>query len=187
MLTVTEEARNQLLGVIKKQGREDISAYVRILGRGVEAFAYDLKLIVSEEDTGGDLILHEGDLTVRVDAESAPLLEDAVLTFDWKHGGFKIENPEPVWEDELGLEVAKIIYGQINPSVGQHGGAILPVDVRDGVVYVRMMGGCQGCGMASVTLTEGIEKAIKEALPQIHTIVDVTQHAAGENPYYDHK
>lgn len=185
MLTVTEEAREQFLEVIKAQPQDGIAVYVRILGRGVEAFAYDIKLIIAEDDdTNGDLILQDGDLTVRVDAESAPYMEDATISFDHTRGGFMIENPQPVWEDETGLEVAKIIIGQINPSVGQHGGAILPVDVRDGIVYVRMMGGCQGCGLAGVTLTEGIEKAIKDALPQIHTVVDVTHHAAGENPYY---
>jgi Fe/S biogenesis protein NfuA len=104
--------------------------------------------------------------------------------------GFKVENPnlkplgsEPL-EGELPEKVEQVIEQQINPAVASHGGRIHLVDVRDEVVYVKMSGGCQGCGMASVTLTQGIKRMIMEALPEIRDIQDVTDHAAGENPYF---
>lgn len=183
MLIITEQAREKFLEVIQAQNREDLAVYFRILGRAVDEFAYDIKLMINSTPDG-DLVFEEDGLTVRVDAESAPQLEGATVGFDPERGGFTVNNPNPVWEDETGRTVARVITEQINPSVGQHGGAILPVEVRDGVVYVRMLGGCQGCGMASVTLTQGVEQAIKAALPEIHEVVDITHHAAGENPYY---
>lgn len=184
MLAVTEAARDKFLEIIAAQPVDGLAVRVRIVGRGINAFAYDLNLVPDGMQEPGDMVLHEGDLTVFVDAGSAPDLEGATVEFNAEAGGFEIDNPNPVWTDELGPVVARVLIEQINPSIASHGGAILPVDVKDGVVYIRMMGGCQGCGMASVTLTEGVEQAIRQALPQIREIVDVTHHAAGTNPYY---
>ncbi|MBI3982914.1 MAG: NifU family protein [Gemmatimonadetes bacterium] len=80
--------------------------------------------------------------------------------------------------------VAEIFRDDINPMVARHGGRVDLVDVQDGTVVVRMMGGCQGCGMATVTLRQGIEAALRQALPTIREIKDITDHAAGTNPYY---
>lgn len=72
----------------------------------------------------------------------------------------------------------------INPAVAGHGGMVSLIDVRDNVVYLQMGGGCQGCGMADVTLKQGIEMMIREEVPEVVEILDVTDHAAGQNPYY---
>jgi Fe/S biogenesis protein NfuA len=66
-----------------------------------------------------------------------------------------------------------------------HGGSAELVAVEDTTAYVRLGGGCVGCGMATVTLSQGIEVAIKEAVPEILSVVDVTDHASGTNPYYE--
>ena len=65
-----------------------------------------------------------------------------------------------------------------------HGGVIELLDYKDGVVYLRMGGGCQGCGMANVTLKQGIERMLREEIPEILQVVDTTDHAGGTNPYY---
>ncbi len=184
MLTVTDTAKDKIAGILKSRGQDGWAIRVQIVGRGIESFAYDLSTTSPEARQPGDLVVSAGDFEVVVDAESAPNLEDAVIDFDTAHSGFHIQNPNPVWPDETGATVARVIIEQINPSIAGHGGAILPVDVRDGVLYVRMFGGCQGCGMASITLTEGVQTAIKEAVPEIRQVVDVTHHAAGTNPYY---
>lgn len=184
MLNITEQAQEKFLEVIRAQGRDDLAVYFRILGRGVDAFAYDIKLVVDNSLPEDDLIVESGDLTVRVEAASAAQMDGATVDFNMEQHGFTVENPNPVWEDETGREVARVIMEQINPSVGQHGGAILPVEVKDGIVKVRMLGGCQGCGMASVTLTQGVTEAIQAAVPGIREVVDITHHAGGTNPYY---
>ena len=81
-------------------------------------------------------------------------------------------------------KVQAVIDTQINPAVASHGGYISLIDVKDNVVYVQLGGGCQGCGMADVTLKQGIETSIKAAVPEITAIYDVTDHADGKNPYY---
>ena len=80
--------------------------------------------------------------------------------------------------------IQKLLAEQINPAVAAHGGLISLVDVQDDTVYIRLEGGCQGCGMADVTLKQGIEGQIKRTVPQIATVLDATDHAGGANPYY---
>jgi Fe-S cluster biogenesis protein NfuA len=87
-------------------------------------------------------------------------------------------------DDSIYDEVAHIFKSQINPIVAEHGGAIDLIDVQDATVVVRMSGGCQGCGMANVTLRQGIEAALKKAIPALAGIRDVTDHSSGANPYF---
>ncbi len=82
------------------------------------------------------------------------------------------------------LTIRDLLNTQINPSVAEHGGHIALIDVQPDTVYIRLEGGCQGCGMADVTLKNGIETAIKQAVPAITAVLDVTDHAGGNNPYY---
>ena len=81
-------------------------------------------------------------------------------------------------------KVQYLIETQINPGVAEHGGSVQVVEVRDGGVYLRFHGGCQGCGAADFTLKQGIETIIKRAVPEIDQIIDLTNHGAGMNPYY---
>jgi len=81
-------------------------------------------------------------------------------------------------------KVQYLVDTQINPGVAEHGGSVQVVDVKDGGVYVRLHGGCQGCGAADFTLKQGIETIVKRAVPEIEQVVDVTNHGAGTDPYY---
>lgn len=91
----------------------------------------------------------------------------------------------PAMDDDAMFEsVVEIFRAEINPQIASHGGAVELIDVQDGTVVLRMQGGCQGCGMASVTLRQGIEGTLRRALPSLKGIQDVTDHAAGANPYF---
>jgi Fe/S biogenesis protein NfuA len=78
-----------------------------------------------------------------------------------------------------------VIEQQINPAIAMHGGSAELVAVEEGTAYVRLGGGCVGCGMAAVTLSQGITVAIKDAVPEIVNVIDTTDHASGTNPYYE--
>ena len=86
--------------------------------------------------------------------------------------------------DQIRQVVQQVLDRDINPSVAAHGGVVSLIDVKDNVVYIQMGGGCQGCGMADVTLKFGIETAIRAAVPEVGDILDITDHASGRNPYY---
>jgi Fe/S biogenesis protein NfuA len=81
-------------------------------------------------------------------------------------------------------KVQELLDTSINPAVAGHGGYIELIDVKESTVYVRMSGGCQGCGAADVTLKAGIERMIFEEVPEVTEVLDVTDHGAGQNPYY---
>jgi Fe/S biogenesis protein NfuA len=86
--------------------------------------------------------------------------------------------------DELTAKVQELLDSTINPAVAGHGGFVQLIDVKDNRVYLQMGGGCQGCGAADITLKSGIERLIKEEIPEIEEVLDTTDHASGENPYY---
>lgn len=90
---------------------------------------------------------------------------------------------EQVEDPQIRVKVQYLLETAINPAVAGHGGVVSLVDVKDRMVYLQMGGGCQGCGMADVTLKQGIEAMIREELPEVADIIDLTDHAAGENPY----
>ena len=86
-------------------------------------------------------------------------------------------------DEALYGRVADLFEAEINPAIARHGGFVELLDVQDGVVMLRMGGGCQGCGMADVTLRQGIETALRQHVPEVAGIVDITDHSAGSNPY----
>jgi len=86
--------------------------------------------------------------------------------------------------EEIRAKVRQVLEKEINPSVAAHGGHVSLIDVKGNTVYLKLGGGCQGCGQADVTLKQGIETAIRFAAPEVGDILDSTDHAAGRNPYY---
>lgn len=89
-----------------------------------------------------------------------------------------------VSDDELYERVSDLFDQQVNPMVARHGGRVELIDVQESIVLLRMSGGCQGCGMASVTLRQGIEGMLNQYLPEVKGIVDITDHTSGTNPYF---
>jgi Fe-S cluster biogenesis protein NfuA len=80
--------------------------------------------------------------------------------------------------------VQDILDREVNRSIASHGGEISIVDLREGQLYVRMSGGCQGCASSEATLKQGFEVMVKRAAPEITEIIDVTDHQSGQKPYY---
>jgi Fe-S cluster biogenesis protein NfuA len=81
-------------------------------------------------------------------------------------------------------KVQFLLAHKINPGVAAHAGFVELIDVKDNNVYIRLRGGCQGCGAADFTLRQGIEAILRKEIPEILQVLDVTDHAAGMNPYY---
>ena len=92
--------------------------------------------------------------------------------------------PKPGRSSPMGQTIRRLLDERINPQVASHGGHIALVDVQDDTVYIRLEGGCQGCGMADVTLKQGVATEIQAVVPTINSVLDVTDHAGGTNPYY---
>ena len=92
--------------------------------------------------------------------------------------------PKPGLDTPEAIAILQVLDERINPAVAGHGGHISLIDVQDDTAFIQLEGGCQGCGMADVTLKQGVEVEIKAAVPSIAAVLDVTDHADGTNPYY---
>jgi Fe/S biogenesis protein NfuA len=184
MLTITEAARARLQAALDSKTETGLAVRLSIIGRGREGFRYDFRMVFQTDQRPDDVTIKAGSFDVLVDPESWLNLDEAVLDLKEDGSGFKIDNPNPVWTDPKGPLILEIIENKINPGVAMHGGQVTLIDVRDDVVYIAFGGGCQGCGMANVTLKEGVHKMLQEAVPDIREIVDMTDHALGVNPFY---
>ncbi len=191
MISFTDEARKHVLAFLEEEDGS-LAVRIRLLDSSPLAPCYDLALIEQSERETGDRILDLSGFEVVVDPESAELLEGARVDWvdDIQGSGFKVENPNirPIGGEPaagpLADRVRQAIDLQINPAIASHGGSVSLVDVRDRVVYLEMQGGCQGCGMAAATLAQGIRRILMETVPEVEDIVDVTNHAAGTDPYF---
>ncbi len=145
------------------------------------------------QGAGGDIEFHSfvgATVNLRLQGAASAMLSEIETML--RHYVAEIEKvqdvmdaiPKPGLETPTGKAVREVLDSRINPAVAGHGGHIALVDVRGDTTYIRLEGGCQGCGMADVTLKQGIELEIKQAVPTIKTVLDVTDHAGGRNPYY---
>lgn len=129
--------------------------------------------------TGGPFRLPRFVLEVRIENTFRALLPTVEVAFE-----APATVPSAPQATPEGRAVQELLDARINPAIAAHGGHVSLVEVDRGTAYLRMEGGCQGCGMSEVTLRHGIEHAILEAVPAIGRVVDVTDHASGETPYY---
>jgi Fe/S biogenesis protein NfuA len=188
LLTITPDARSKIDGVRTFNDFPEAVLRVRVLAKDGPRFRYEIALEDPRERAEDDVAVEADGLTVVVDPASATDLAGSTIELDpaITGGGLRVQNPNEGWQDPIARAVQEVIDRQINPGVGSHGGQVTLVDVKDGTAFMRFGGGCQGCAAVDVTLKRGVETAVRAAVPAISAIVDVTDHQAGENPYYQH-
>lgn len=186
MFEITAGAQQKLLEMWAGKKHSSLGILIGIAGRGPNGFEYVMRFIKEDEKLDYESATEIDDLHVYIDAESVDNLKGSTIDYIAAEGGFKIDNPNPVWvwSDPLSQAVQDVLTNQINPGVASHGGTVQLLEVKDNVAYIELGGGCVGCGMVDVTLKQGIEVAIMQAVPEIEAIVDRTDHAGGTNPYY---
>ncbi|HEY43166.1 MAG TPA: iron-sulfur cluster assembly accessory protein [Anaerolineae bacterium] len=186
MITITDTAKEKILAAMEAKDVKGMALRLAIVGRGPMGFRYSMAFVPSTEKKPEDVVSNFGELQVFIDPESAPNLEGATMDYleDNFQQGFKIDNPNPLWTDPIAQAVQEVIDTQINPGIAMHRGFVTLLDVKNGVAYITFGGGCQGCGMVDVTLKQGVEVMIREAIPEIDQVLDTTDHAGGNNPYY---
>jgi Fe/S biogenesis protein NfuA len=197
LLTVSDRAREKVLEVRAAEPEPDgLALWLDVNGVSGTTYTYDMYFQRADEAGPDDAVVSHDDLTVVVPSASVDKIQGATL--DLQGGGMVLQNPNrppaspaisgrPAGDltGEVPQRVLQVLEEQINPSIASHGGRADLVAVEESVAYLRLSGGCQGCGLASVTLSQGIEVAILDAVPEITRVVDVTDHASGENPYFE--
>lgn len=197
IITVTEAARNVVLDMRAAETDGDTLA-LRIDVIGVSEtgreFSYELMFEPVADVREGDELHESGELPVLVPEASVGDLRGAVLDHT-AATGLVIRNPNTprpavahkaiALEGSVEEQVVQLLDGEINPSLAAHGGFAVLEGVKEDVAYITMGGGCQGCGLAALTLSEGIKAQILDRVPAITEVIDVTNHAEGENPFYE--
>ena len=186
-ITFSDMARSKLVEVLTGYPEEVAGLRLKITGRTSEGFEHVLTIVEKGIEPAGDATLQFPDFLLFVEGDRIEDLRGTNVHYEFKGpnvSGLEFHNPNPVWRDSLAQEIQRIFDEQVNPQIAAHGGYVQLLELRGKRAYIEMGGGCQGCGMAGVTLKQGIEVAVKEALPEIEELVDVTDHQSGENPYY---
>ena len=133
-----------------------------------------------------------------MEERNAGFLSDVIIDFveSLHQTGFKVENPKvimpkteapqspPILDSPQAIAVKQVLDSEVNPAISAHGGYVTLLDVKEQIAYIKMGGGCQGCGSADVTLKQGVVVAIKKAVPEIIDVLDTTDHGSGTNPYF---
>lgn len=195
-LQISDEAAEKVLEI--RDAEDDaanLALRVEVTGVNGVDFTYDLAFEPISAAEDDDVVYESGGITFIVPAGSVEQLLGATLDLPSNpvQGGLVIRNPNrPDMLDGTDLEltgsleekVTQLLHRHINPSLAAHGGYAELVKVEDEKVYLMMGGGCQGCAMSAATLREGISVMIAQALPEVADVIDVTDHGAGDNPYY---
>ncbi|MGD0983396.1 MAG: NifU family protein [Acidimicrobiales bacterium] len=181
---------------------ESLALCVEISGVHDDVYTYDMYFQATSDAAPGDWIDHLNGLALIVPHQSIDRIRGSSLDLspDADGGGMVIRNPNrppparkspamsgplPDLSGDVAQRLLQVLNEQINPAIAAHGGRADLVAIEEDTAYLRLSGGCAGCGLAAVTLSQGIEVAIRESVPEIVNIVDVTDHASGTNPYYE--
>lgn len=203
VLRVTDEAREVVTGIrAGEDNADDLALWLEVSGVENGAYTYDMWFQQVSDAGPGDTVWKSDGLAVVVAASSVDQIRGATL--DVSHAGGEqglvminpnapplsraaafSDMPEADLSSPTAQRIVRILEEEVNPQIAMHGGWADLVAFEEGTAYLRMSGGCQGCGLARVTLSQGIAVAIQDAIPEVRDIVDVTDHASGSNPYYE--
>jgi Fe/S biogenesis protein NfuA len=200
MLGITEVAYDKVMGFLLQEAQpERQGMWLEVTGTSGNQWTCKLSLKPLDAAAPYDAIIRRRDLAIVIPERDFEKVRGA--TIDWLDdpfagGGLHVKNPNtpsptirvPPRGDlsgDVAQRVVQVLNQQVNPSIAGHGGGADLVAVEQGTAYLKLSGGCQGCAMATVTLSQGIEAAIIEAVPEITSVVDVTDHQSGTNPYFE--
>ena len=198
IISITDTALGKLLELRADESDADqLGLRLAIASGPGEDFRYDLSFDEFLKAAFTDEVrTHEGEsgtIKVIIPGEHVEVLREATLDYTDTQG-LVIRNPNrpqaPAVEgltsdDELSAEIEAMVAAEVNPALAAHGGFVTYVGHDgDGTVYMTMGGGCHGCSMSKMTMLEGVQTMLAEALPAVQRVKDLTDHSTGENPYY---
>ncbi|QKK02158.1 MAG: Fe-S biogenesis protein NfuA [Pseudomonadota bacterium] len=191
MLTVTPGARDYFCNLLEQQP-DQTNLRLRVTHPGTPSADVELAFCGRGDERPSDVAVDCQAFTLFVESASAETLEGATIDFETDRMGGELCIRAPglkgrAPDDNAPIEdrVRWVLETRVNPMVAAHGGRVALVDVTDdGDVILQFGGGCHGCGMVDVTLKHGIETTLRGEVPEVREVIDATDHAGGENPYY---
>jgi Fe/S biogenesis protein NfuA len=199
-LDMTNAAYDKVTGFLLQVAEPERQAmWLEVTGTSANQWTCSISLKPLDAAAPYDAIVRHRDLAIVIPECDFDKVRGA--TIDWLDdpfgtSGLRVDNPNtpspaiaaPPPDDlsgDVAQRVIQVLTQQVNPAIAAHGGRAELVAVEQGTAYLRLGGGCQGCAMATVTLSQGIERSIIQAVPEITNVVDVTDHQSGTNPYFE--
>lgn len=192
MIDISERAQQHFLRLLDQQDIDGLGIRLRVTAPGTPAANCELEFCEPGDLAGGEWTIECTGFEFHIDGDSAIWLDRASIDFEPNATGGQLNIRAPKIKGEVpGVDagvierVRFVLESEVNPKLAAHGGraTLLEVDA-DGVVLLQFGGGCHGCGMVDVTLKQGVEKTLRERVPEITAVRDVTDHKGGEKPYY---
>lgn len=192
MIEITKSAQEYFGRLIAQQEMENAGLFLTVVKPGTPLAACDLQFHVPGKSGVEELEFKYDQFNLYVPAGTERWLENAKIDFEKNDAGGQltikapgIKGTKPEDSSDLVEKVNWVLESEINPGLASHGGMVkLELITEANEVVLRFGGGCHGCGMVNVTLQDGIEKTLKEYFPEITAVIDATDHASGDNPYY---
>ncbi len=192
MIEITKSAQEYFGKLIAQQEMDDIGLHLTVLKPGTALASCDLQFHAPGQSGEKELEFKYDQFNLYVPVDSEQWLEEAKIDFEESNAGGQltikapgIKGTRPKDSADLAEKIAWVLESEINPGLASHGGMVTLEEITAKIeVVLRFGGGCHGCGMANVTLQDGIEKTLKEYFPEVTAVIDATDHASGENPYY---
>lgn len=192
MIDISERAQQHFLRLLSNQGIEGLGIRLSVTQPGTPAANCELEFCERNELSGNEWTVECDGFDFHIDGASAPWLDGATIDYESNTTGGQLNIRAPRIKGELpGLEaglverVQYVLEAEVNPKIAAHGGRVSLLEIdANGVVVLQFGGGCHGCGMVDVTLKHGVEKTLRERVPEITEVRDATDHAGGSNPYY---
>ena len=192
MIDISERAQQHFRRLLAQQDIEGQGIRLRVTSPGTPAANCELEFCEPSELTGSEWTVECDGFDFHVEGDSASWLDGASIDYEPNATGGqlnirapKIKGDVPGTEAGVVERVRYVLDAEINPGLASHGGRVTLLEVdASGVVVLQFGGGCHGCGMVDVTLKQGVEKTLRERVPEVVEVRDATDHAGGQNPYY---
>jgi Fe/S biogenesis protein NfuA len=194
MITFTDRAHEMVRSFLEQSEGQELALRIGTSGSPVSP-TFDLTLVGLAEQADDEEMVDGGGFAVLVRKSDMAAIEGATVDYVERvnESGFEVRTAKkPLSEarssrgvptGEIADRVRSVLETQVNPAIAAHGGMISLVDVEETDVYVEMSGGCQGCALSRMTLRQGVERMLREAVPELTAVHDITDHASGDNPY----
>lgn len=191
MINISESAQAHFRRLIEREGLPGLGVKLSAVHAGTAKADVRLEFAESGDLAGDEWAIDCEGFTLWLDTASVRYLDGAEIDFETRATGGQLQIRAPRIKGETPAESASLVERvqwlvehEINPQLAQHRGHVSVQEVTaDGVVLLRFGGGCHGCGMADVTLKQGIEKTLMEKVPGVTAVRDATDHATGSAPY----
>ncbi|HEU4895887.1 MAG TPA: NifU family protein [Acidimicrobiia bacterium] len=195
VLSIAPDALEMILQLRdNEEGDGEFALSIEVTGFRGPQFSYELAFVPLADKAENWVEERHEDLAVIFPKADIGKLDGAAL--ELTEQGLAMNNPNSPAPPTISApagdltgplvdRVQQVIQEQVNPAIASHGGGAELISIDGTIAYLRLYGGCQGCGLAQVTLKQGIERIILESIPELSQVVDVTDHASGDNPYYE--